>query len=710
MKPIAFRIFLFALILLLPIVNGAQKTVPAKIPRVLFLLDGSSSMIENWDASKSRFKQAEKVILALMDSLTKANSQVEFGLRVFGHQYPAQEKNCFDTKLEIQFLRGNESQMQARLESLQGLGVSPIAYSLSQAANEDFENENKYAYSIILLTDGGESCNGDICKVVQELLQKKIFFKPYIVSMLDYAPLKETYKCLGTLLTISKEEDLIPVISKITEAHREGFERTKTGKKIDVLPVIEKKASPIDTSSNPVSKVEKVQTKADTLKITFKTDSVISKPKSVVQEKTPPLIINEKKQVVVLKLNTKLKAYKTIVVERPSPKLTRVPIFELSKVGDAPPEVKEPIVEKVEIRELIKMIKYLPYSKKKKLSTSLSVVSNPSILNVPPFVLSKFDPIVASPIDTIVIPITIPKVVQKETTNVQKEPIKEEPKLNQPVVVKKEIVKPNITQQAINKKNSAAESQYEIKVTPSVETEVQVYFTDGRGKFYHTTPQIQLSDPKSSKSIKTFYRYVNADGEPDAISVPAGVFNLSVVGSDRTFLKNIEIKPNMKNNIVITVGGGSLQFVWKTGDKKKPVDKFSAQVKRNFVPQPMVTQRCDTVLPYPPGNYHVEINTLPVSVRSLDLNFGATAIIPIDVPGVIRFTNSNALGRVWLLYPHGDRYVKFYQMNISGNPTAQQLELQPGTYEVHYSIANGMPDKIIKFVVKSEETTSIELN
>ena len=32
--------------------------------------------------------------------------------------------------------------------------------------------DNKY--SLILITDGGESCDGDICSVVEKLLKKKI--------------------------------------------------------------------------------------------------------------------------------------------------------------------------------------------------------------------------------------------------------------------------------------------------------------------------------------------------------------------------------------------------------------------------------------------------------------------------------------------------------------------------------------------------------
>ncbi|MCC6186906.1 MAG: hypothetical protein IT256_07125 [Chitinophagaceae bacterium] len=165
----------------------------------------------------------------------------------------------------------------------------------------------------------------------------------------------------------------------------------------------------------------------------------------------------------------------------------------------------------------------------------------------------------------------------------------------------------------------------------------------------------------------------------------------------------------MVNKITITVAGGSLQFVWKTGNTKKPVGQYQAQVKRNFVPQPMVTQDCDTVLPYPPGNYHVEINTLPVTVRSLDLNFGATAIIPIDVPGVVQIMNTNSMGKANLYYPLGDKYLRFWQVNITGNPASQVVELKPGPYEIHYNMVPGLPEKVMKFQIKSDETTIIDL-
>lgn len=717
-------IFRFAalLILLIPVGVTGQEISSSKKPRVLFLLDGSSSMSENWNDGKSRFQQAGKFILGLIDSLTEANSEVEFGLRVFGHQYPSQEKNCYDTKMEIKFSRYNRTQMEARLEALHGYGVSPIAFSLIEAASDDFENESKYAYSIILVTDGGESCGGDICKVANDLLRRKIFFRPYIVSLVDfdYAPLKEMYKCLGTFLTVSIQPQMNPVISKIVDAHREGFVRAKTGTIIPVLPPEEKKPEPVVvpkatpakvdtiiipiTIKEPAKKIEpkKVDTiivpikikeqpkkvepvKRDTIIIPItipaKTKeepkkTVVAQPEKVAEPKVI-LQVRDKRIIKPLRVNTQPRTFKTIEYNPPRPKYLQVPPFILSAIGDAPPA---PVIL---VRKKETVVPALVAAKKRSFKSIIQVIPQPKALAVPPFQLIAIAP---------------PPVVVPETTAVA--PVVKP--IVQPII--KPAEKP-IAKTVVKK----TENEYVIEKTVAQETLVEVYFTDGNGRFYSTTPEILLSDPVTNKSVKQFYRTVNPEGNPDPAKVPSGSFNLSVVGSDRTFLKAIEIAPNMKNKIVITVSSGSLQFVWKGAGDKKPVDKYYAVVKRNFVPQPVVKQRCDTIMPYPPGNYHIEINTLPPSVRSTDLTFGSTVIIPVDRPGTIQITNTNAMGKANFYYQHGDRFSQFHAMNITGNPASQNVEVLPGIYEVHYAVAPGLPEKTLVFYVVSNETKLIEL-
>lgn len=213
--------------------NGlfAQKN-EVKQPRILILLDGSSSMSYEWTKDESRFKAASRIILALMDSMYKVNKDVEFALRVYGHQYPSQQNNCFDTRLEVMFSKNNIDQMGMRLDALQPIGVSPIAFSLKEAAEWDFEKPLLNSYSLILVTDGAESCSGDICDVVKKLLEKRIDFKPYILSLVDNPALKNGYDCLGNYLPVAQEKDIKPSVGKIVDAYTQMIALQKIDKKL----------------------------------------------------------------------------------------------------------------------------------------------------------------------------------------------------------------------------------------------------------------------------------------------------------------------------------------------------------------------------------------------------------------------------------------------------------------------------------------------
>lgn len=196
------------------------QTVVQKPARILFLLDASSSMLNEWKKPEDRFHAASRVIGAIADSIHAINPDVAFALRVYGNQYSAQDKNCYDSRLEVPFGYNNVERIQTRLRYLSPMGFSPIAWSLAQAAEYDFVESDRYAYSIVLITDGGESCGGDICATVTNLLAKKISFKPYILSMVDYEPLKQQYECLGKYLTVATEKDIVPAVKTIINDNR----------------------------------------------------------------------------------------------------------------------------------------------------------------------------------------------------------------------------------------------------------------------------------------------------------------------------------------------------------------------------------------------------------------------------------------------------------------------------------------------------------
>ncbi|WP_162903055.1 vWA domain-containing protein [Taibaiella koreensis] len=222
-----------------------------KPARILFLLDASSSMLSDWNTTENRFHAASRLITAIVDSIHKVNPDVAFAVRAFGNQYPAQDKNCYDTRLEVPFGLSNEVQIRARLKYLVPRGYSPIAWSLKETAENDFTESNAYSYSIILITDGGESCGGDICATVTTLLAKKISFKPYILSLVDYEPLREQYACLGKYLIVAREKDIVPAINTIINDNRKILTIKTGGLKRTVTAAEAPKGEPITRRSLP---------------------------------------------------------------------------------------------------------------------------------------------------------------------------------------------------------------------------------------------------------------------------------------------------------------------------------------------------------------------------------------------------------------------------------------------------------------------------
>lgn len=170
-----------------------QQTLPEKT-RVLFLLDGSGSMLAKWGET-TRIEVAKSLLCELVDSL-KVNRKLELGLRVYGHLYSRQTRNCKDTRLEVGFSKNNHQQIINKLQTIKPKGTTPIAYSLEQAAN-DFPQPKGYRHIVIIITDGIESCNGDPCAVSLQLQKKGIFLKPFIIGIGMGKSFKNEFGCIG---------------------------------------------------------------------------------------------------------------------------------------------------------------------------------------------------------------------------------------------------------------------------------------------------------------------------------------------------------------------------------------------------------------------------------------------------------------------------------------------------------------------------------
>lgn len=660
----------------------AQAPVKPKQPRILLLLDGSSSMLQPWNDGNERFKAAAKVISKLMDSIYSVNADVEFALRVYGHQHAAQENNCLDSRQEVRFSKNNLTQMELRLESLHPWGVSPIAYSIQRAAEDDMTDPANNSYSLILITDGGESCGGDICEVARKLLEKKISFRPYVLSLVDYAPLRQQYDCLGEYILVTKPGDIPPVVGKIVEAYRPMLTMAKIDSKM------------LQTAALSTPSAMKVTTPS--FKLTTETTKEPEPPRPA------PL---PKGQIAALTINGKPRYLPQMFVT-PSFRALRVPVFKVPAPEMEPPKPDPLPKDRIATLTINSRPRYLP---------QMYVTPSFRTLRLPVFKVPapEVEPIPVPTATTVAVPPTPPTGPTKlvvPNTNKQTQQMRP---MDPPPVTAAAKPKPSTpVKPAVAEPPKPKEAKHTVERQESKETTVEVYFTDGRGKFYSTTPQILLLDPKTNKLVNKFWRTVDGAGKPDPQKqIPPGTYNFTVANKGNVIVRNVEIKENTNNKVMIVVGKASLIFTYEN-NPTRPVSEYTAVVNRRFEPGPVIQQKCTVELEYEPGNFYIEVNTLPVLKRNLDLDFDYIYDLKIPEDGAVNFTNAEAVGKVQLYMPLGDKFLRFHTLEVPGSADGQKLKLQPGVYEAHFIRNPKLPmqqETVKRFFIKSNMITDLEL-
>lgn len=206
------------LLLLLLIGSGvasAQVTnaYPGRKTRVLFLLDGSGSMLATM-GNTDRWSASITIMSQIIDTL-RGVPDLEVALRVFGHTKENRMMDCNDTKLEVPFAPNNHKAFVTRLRQVKPLGYTSITRSLLAAA-KDFPEDKTARNIIVIITDGIEECNGDPCAVSQELQKKGIILRPFIIGIgSDDEKFRLTYNCAGRYFNAQSQEELQKVMGII---------------------------------------------------------------------------------------------------------------------------------------------------------------------------------------------------------------------------------------------------------------------------------------------------------------------------------------------------------------------------------------------------------------------------------------------------------------------------------------------------------------
>ncbi|MEM7699875.1 MAG: VWA domain-containing protein, partial [Verrucomicrobiota bacterium] len=138
----------------------AQAQADTEPSSVIIVLDASGSMWEEIDG-RHKIEIARDSINSLINGWT---SQRKIGLMAFGHR---EKGNCEDIELLIAPGAVDKAAFTEAVNSIVPKGSTPLSQAVRLAAKELRYTET--AASVILVSDGEETCNQDPCVAAREL-------------------------------------------------------------------------------------------------------------------------------------------------------------------------------------------------------------------------------------------------------------------------------------------------------------------------------------------------------------------------------------------------------------------------------------------------------------------------------------------------------------------------------------------------------------
>ncbi|WP_420398215.1 VWA domain-containing protein [Nioella sp.] len=184
-------------------------------PATILVLDASNSMWGQIDG-------VNKIVIArevISDLLTQIPDNMELGLTMYGHN---RRGDCTDIETMVPPGLNNREEIARIVNSVNPRGRTPLSDAVIQAAEELRYTEN--AATVILVSDGRETCDADPCAVGRALEQAGIDFTAHVIGFdVDEPEGIAELQCLaentgGQFLTASNAEELADALSQVAVA------------------------------------------------------------------------------------------------------------------------------------------------------------------------------------------------------------------------------------------------------------------------------------------------------------------------------------------------------------------------------------------------------------------------------------------------------------------------------------------------------------
>jgi Ca-activated chloride channel family protein len=190
----------------------AQDAVPAK---TVLVLDASGSMWGQIEG-EAKITIAQRVIGDLLDSLPP---ETQLGLSAYGHRVKG---SCTDIEMLVPAGPDTRGAIREAVNAIKPKGKTPLSSAVIEAAKALKYEED--AATVILVSDGRETCDLDPCEVARQLEETGVGFTAHVIGFdITDADDRAQLQCLadgtgGRFLTASNAQELSEALEEVSVA------------------------------------------------------------------------------------------------------------------------------------------------------------------------------------------------------------------------------------------------------------------------------------------------------------------------------------------------------------------------------------------------------------------------------------------------------------------------------------------------------------
>ncbi len=215
----------FLTALTVPAAAAATSANLSDGPRAMLVVDGSNSMWGQIDGTP-KITIARDVVRDLLDDLP---ADISLGLTAYGHRNTG---DCHDVEVMVDPSQNNRAAIAEQIGAIKPKGKTPMAEAVRQAA-QSLGNSHAPA-TVILVSDGVETCAPDVCAIAAELERTGVDFTAHVIGFdVHEEEAQNQFACMaratgGRYLSVDTAEELSSALIATTQ-----FSTTETG-----LPLI----------------------------------------------------------------------------------------------------------------------------------------------------------------------------------------------------------------------------------------------------------------------------------------------------------------------------------------------------------------------------------------------------------------------------------------------------------------------------------------